>query len=127
MNLINKISIVIFIILSCSLIIPLNTSNASSDLVDKVNEMNNGTLSDVDSEKSKIKEIAKKVLGAIRLITGLVSIIIIAYAGFKILVEDTPEGKNNVKKTMVPIVTGIFITFSATSIATFIIKIFEKQ
>lgn len=129
MNLIKRIFIIIVAIIGLVSIMPINISNASdlktivSNMAEKDDETTEASLNNEGTKK--IKEIVKSILGALRLITGLASIIMIAYTGIKLVVGDTPEGKNSVKKAMIPIVTGTLIVFSATSIAAFIVGVFE--
>ena len=72
-----------------------------------------------------ITDIISDVLGILQLATGLISIIIIAVTGFRVITE-TPSVKTELKRTMTSVVIGAILVFSALSIARFMIKIFEK-
>ena len=129
MNSIIKIIITFISISFLTMIIPINSSKAADDT-----QTLNGIIENMGESKTpsnstgikRVKDIVKRLLGVIRVFTGLALIIMVAYTGFKMVVGDAPEDKSNVKRAMIPLVTGTLIVFSATTIASFIIRIFEQ-
>ncbi len=144
MKIILKISLCI-IILDCIIVIP--TVNLAVDpLGNGYNEWKeshkndgssgtsggtvSGLMTDVESETNtnidsdSLTSVISTVLGFLQVISGLLSVVIIAVAGFKYITE-TPDMKNEVKKTMVPIVVGLLLVFFATTIAKFFVGVFE--
>lgn len=125
-HIIKKIIItIVFLVGITTVIMPINISNAS-DLKSTINQMSKPTPADQNtSGMKKIIELAGRIISAVSLISGLSSIILIAYTGLSMTIGNTPEGKKDIKKSMIPIITGVLITFSATTIAAFFIRIFE--
>ena len=97
-----------------------STVQAESTVESTISSIGSGTAAPVGG----IKTVISTILGMIRLLTGLLSIVVIAYTGFEMVVE-TPEGKKKVKEKMVPIVVGVVLVFMASTIASFIIGVFE--
>lgn len=77
--------------------------------------------SNVDS----LQSVVKKILGFLQIASGLIAVVMIAWTGFRYIIE-TPEMKSELKKNMIPIVVGILLVFFAASIAKFIIGMFES-
>lgn len=125
MNSIIKIMMIFFTILCLTVIMPTNISIATGQLNEIIVNMGKSEAPSNSTGITRLKNTVKRLLGAIRILTGLALIIMVAYTGFKIVVGDTPEGKNSVKKSMIPLITGTLIVFSATTIASFIIRVFE--
>ena len=98
--------------------------SSKSNVAATIEEIGDGT--DMTKEVGSFIDIIAKLLGLLRLLTGLLSIIVIAYTGFE-LVTETPEAKKKIKEKMIPIVTGVVLVFMATTIASFIIGIFENS
>ncbi len=90
-------------------------------LVDmKASEVTNGSAGD------SFKGVVETILGFLQVISGLLSVVIIAVTGFKYITE-TPDMRNELKKSMVPIVVGLLLVFFATTIAKFFIGVFEAH
>lgn len=66
-----------------------------------------------------------KILGFLQFTSGLVSVIVIAFTGFNYIVVSEPDMKKEVKKKMLPIVIGMILIFSGTSIARFILSVVD--
>lgn len=74
------------------------------------------------ADVSKLQGVIGKLLGFLQVASGLVAVLMIAITGFNYIVS-TPQVKEEMKKTMLPIIIGIVLVFGATSIAKFIIGV----
>lgn len=63
-----------------------------------------------------------KVLSFIQFASGIIAVLMIAIVGINYIIE-TPEGKDTLKKKMLPIIIGIILVFGASSIAKFFVTI----
>ena len=119
------------------IIMLLLTCNYSLAREDKPGESGGSTLggfvsdfkADLKGTKKQFKDVRTligKVLGFLQIASGLITIVIISWVGFRYIVE-MPETKSEIRRTMTPIVVGMILVFGATSIARFIIKIAEKS
>ena len=81
------------------------------------------TPSDVESNNySSLQEVIGKILGFLQIASGLTTVVMVAFLGFKLLTE-TPDVKSEVKHRLFPIVIGIVVVFGTISISRFIIGI----
>jgi len=62
---------------------------------------------------------AEKILGTIRNIAAIASVILIAILGVKFMMGSTEE-KAEYKKSFIPLIVGMIVVLAATSIASFI-------
>ena len=88
------------------------------DLIDKA-EPNDSDIDSVGTEG--VQGIIRKLLGFVRVASALMSILVIAFTGFQYIVAADAEVKNEIKKKMLPIIIGLILVFSATSITTFLL------
>lgn len=93
------------------------TEITPSELEGKINY---GDSSDTGDLMTK----AGKVMGMIRNVAVIASVIIIMVLGVKYMLGSVEE-KADYKKSFVPLIIGIILVVSATSIATFIIGIIK--
>lgn len=77
------------------------------------------------SNYSELQTTIGYILNFLQIASGLTSVIMIAFTGFKLIFEVNPKVVEETKKTMFPIVFGIVLTFGAASIAKFIIGAVE--
>ena len=70
--------------------------------------------------------IVSSILGFLQIASAITAVIMIAFFGFGLITE-TPNAKEEIKKKMVPMLVGLVLVFSATSIAKFIISITGAQ
>ena len=68
--------------------------------------------------------VVERLLGFLQIASALIAVVMIAVTGFRYIIE-TPEMKNELKKSMIPIIVGILLVFFATSIAKFFIGMFS--
>ena len=81
------------------------------------------TASYDDAAVSDLKTTAGKVMGIIRNIAVIASVIILMVIGVKFMLGSTEE-KAEYKKSLVPLIVGIILVVAATSIATFLFNTF---
>lgn len=82
------------------------------------------TLPETD-KVADLKSIIIKFLNALRVLSILTLLIIVVTTGFR-YVTSMPNIKEEIKKTMLPIILGLIFIFSATTIAAFIISALGK-
>ena len=82
------------------------------------------TLPETDKIED-LKSIIIKFLNALRVLSILTLLIIVVTTGFR-YVTSMPNIKEEIKKTMLPIILGLIFIFSATTIAAFIISALGK-
>ena len=122
MKIIQKILLVLIIAMTVFIIMPQNV------FASKVEE----AIGKVDASNVKVEGeddfagVVSNILAFLQVASGLVAVIMIAYTGFRYIVE-TPEMKEKLKKDMIPIVVGILLVFFATSIANFFVGIFANN
>ena len=96
-------------------------SNAES-----VSSMVNSTKpSGVDSSigSDLATNVIAKILGFLQVASGLISVVVIAFTGFNYIVASDPNIKEELKKKMLPMIIGLVLVFSATTIAKFILGV----
>lgn len=113
----------LFIILSISIftfaIVPQNTSFAG-----KISSMVSGTKpTDNAIMGSAMTDIVKSILSLLQVGSALITIIVLAFTGFNYIVAADAEMKSEMKKKMLPIIIGLILVFSATSIAKFLLAV----
>ena len=67
------------------------------------------------------KDVISKILGFLQVASGLISVIVIAFSGFRYVVAETADVKGEVKKKMLPMIIGMVLVFSATTVAKFLL------
>lgn len=77
-----------------------------------------------NGDASKIQATAGKIMGMIRNIAVIVSVIIIMVLGVKFMLGSVEE-KAEYKKSFMPLIVGIVLVVAATSIASFIFNMAE--
>ena len=78
------------------------------------------------SEYGGLQTVVGRLLGFLRIASGLVAILMIAITGFNYIVG-TPDVKDEMKKKMLPIIIGLILVFGAVSIATFILNAVDTK
>ena len=132
MKILNKILIIASIIILTTSYIPINISNAKNEVekenetVSLENDMKFGVELPTGNDVISLRNIVQKFLAALRLISVLLLILIVASTGFRYITATTADIKSEIKETMFPIIVGLIIVFSAVEIAGFILGTFEK-
>lgn len=88
----------------------------------KANEL---TPNYASADMTNVKETAQSVMGAIRNISIIAAVIVLLVIGVKYILGSVEE-KAEYKKTFMPLIIGIVIIVSATSLVTFIFSIAGK-
>ena len=70
-------------------------------------------------------EVIKKVLAFLQLASALIAVVVIVLTGFKYVFDNDVEVKNEMKKRMLPIVIGMILVFSATTVAKFLLGVVQ--
>ncbi len=71
------------------------------------------------TESSSLTSLAGKVLGWVRNIAAVISVIILAILGVKFMIGSTEE-RAEYKKSFLPLIIGLFVVLSASTLATWI-------
>lgn len=121
MKILQKILVVLLIAMCVSIVMPRAVVNADGAIgaIGQIQPTN-----DTTGTEGFVK-VVNNLLGFLQIASGLIAVVMIAVTGFRYIIE-TPEMKNELKKSMVPIIVGILLVFFATSIAKFFIGIFSS-
>lgn len=68
-------------------------------------------------------KIVKKILVVLQIASALITVVVLAFSGFNYIVAADAEMKSEIKKKMLPIVIGLILVFSATTIAKFLLGV----
>ena len=120
MKILSKVGIILVVFACLFVTISQNVSNAS------VSSMVKGTApSEINTKigNELATKVISKILGFLQVASGLISVLIIAFSGFQYIVAETADLKGEIKKKMLPLVLGIVLVFSATTIAKFLISV----
>ena len=101
-------------------ILPQNIVKADAISAVEGVKVNEGTKYD------GLQKVVGRLLGFLRIASGLVAILMIAITGFNYIVG-TPDVKDEMKKKMLPIIIGLILVFGAVSIATFILNAVDTK
>ena len=82
-------------------------------------QINPGDLQATYGDSTQLSTTAGKVMGMIRNVAVIASVIILMVIGVKFMLGSTEE-KAEYKKSLVPLIIGIVLVVAATSIATFL-------
>lgn len=108
----NKTVKILTIILLAIVLVTFSTNVFAAELVP-------GNVVATYGDTGGLETSAGKIMGAIRNIAVIASVIIIMILGVKYMLGSVEE-KADYKKSFVPLIVGIVLVVSATSIATFI-------
>ncbi len=117
----SKIFAILMIAVCTMVIMPKNMSYAAGT-GSSAGSAIDGISAEGSADVSKLQGVIGKLLGFLQIASGLVAVLMIAITGFNYIVS-TPTVKEEMKKTMLPIIIGIVLVFGATSIAKFIIGV----
>lgn len=124
MKILQKVLIVLLIAMCVVTFMPqvvraAGASDSAKNAIESINPNYNDT-----NGTGKMTTVVGNLLGFLQIASGLIAVVMIAATGFRYIIE-TPEMKNELKKSMIPIIVGILLVFFATSIARFFISIFS--
>lgn len=106
-------------ILSALLVVIMLVSATSMVLASGELSPNSVSPSYDASTSSNITTAAGKILGWIRNIAAVISVVLIAILGIKFMIGSTEE-RAEYKKSFLPLIIGIFVVLSATTLASWI-------
>ena len=69
-----------------------------------------------DADASKLTELAGKIIGLIQIASAVAAVVLVAVFGFKFIMGSASE-KADYQKSFIPLIVGVVVVFSATSIA----------
>lgn len=120
MKKLSKMIMILFVFMLGFIINPLNVVNAGavSNTIGKMAASNVG-----EKYYSGLQATAGQILGMLQIASAITTVIMIAFFGFKLLIDTPPDAKSELKKRFLPIVIGAVMVFGATSIAKFIIGV----
>lgn len=120
MKKLSKMIMILFVFMLGFIINPLNVVNAGavSNTIGKMAASNVG-----EKYYSGLQATAGQILGMLQIASAITTVIMIAFFGFKLLIDTPPDSKSELKKRFLPIVIGVVMVFGATSIAKFIIGV----
>ena len=127
MKTIQKILIFLLIAICVFSILPHNTVFATDDKDSPIGIIGDITPVEPSGEGMKgLAEIAGRILAVLQLITGLATVLVIAFTGFNFL-TGSAEVKDEMKKKMIPIVVGLILVFSAITIGKMVTNIVSRS
>lgn len=123
MKILQKVLVILLIAMCVTVVMPKVVVNAAVDVGGEIDKID--PTSPEGTGVTKMTSVISSLLGFLQIASGLIAVVMIAATGFRYIIE-TPEMKNELKKSMIPIIVGILLVFFATSIARFFIGIFTK-
>lgn len=89
-----------------------------SEIINEVDKNGQGASSDVKG----IKEVAGRIVKAIRNIAAIVAVVIVSILGIKYMIGSTQE-RADYKKSFIPLIVGVIVVVAAAQIATMIFSV----
>ena len=121
MGKLERIIVLIIGIILMSCIFSFNNCYAKVDLSNDIGGFKANIDENTKTNTLDLTIIAGKFLGALRLISVFILVIVLVTSGYSYIVA-TPDMKEEVKNKMLPMIIGIVLVFSAVSISAFILK-----
>lgn len=116
-----KKSLKIFAVVLIAMLVVFSVSTSS--YADSAKDVIGGINADTSGINSQgMKNIAGRVLGLLQIVSAILSVILVAYLGFKMVLGSANE-KADVQKQFIPLIIGVTIVFAATSIANLLLGI----
>lgn len=118
--------IMLFFIIAIMLFVQLPTISFAeggdiSSMVKATNPGESDVTTSIGNEMAS--NVIKKVLALLQLSSALIAVVVIALTGFKYVFDNNIEVKNEMKQKMLPIVIGLMLVFSATTVAKFLMGV----
>lgn len=118
--------IMLFFIIATMLFVQLPTISFAeggniSSMVKATNPGESDTTASIGREMAS--NVIKKILALLQLSSALIAVVVIALTGFKYVFDNNIEVKNEMKQKMLPIVIGLMLVFSATTVAKFLMGV----
>ena len=77
--------------------------------------------SDIPTTSDGVTGVIRHLLGFLQAASALMSVVVIAFNGFQYILAADAEMKSEMKKKMLPLVIGLVLVFSASSITLFLL------
>ena len=87
-------------------------------IINSVDQQGQGDSEDVNG----IKEVAGRIIKAIRNIAAIVAVVIVSILGIKYMIGSTQE-RADYKKSFIPLIVGVIVVVAAAQIATMIFSV----
>lgn len=87
-------------------------AQSGSDIVGEIDTK----ISTQGADATKLTDLAGRVLGLIQIASAVAAVILVAVFGFKFIMGSAQE-KSDYQKSFIPLIVGVVVVFSATSIA----------
>lgn len=84
----------------------------------------NDITASFDGDTSEVKTLAGKVIGLLRNISVIAGVILLTVIGIKFMLGSAEE-KAEYKKSLIPLVVGIIVVMSATTLTSLVFGFFE--
>ena len=65
----------------------------------------------------------KKILALLQIASALITVVVLAFTVFNYITSQDAEMKSEIKKRMLPILIGLVLVFSATTVTRFILAV----
>ena len=105
--------VAIMIFTSASTVFASDTTN---QIINSIETNKNANMGDAVNSASGITALAGKVIGLIQIASAIAAVILVAVFGFKFIMGSA-EQKSDYQKSFIPLIVGVIVVFSATSIA----------
>ena len=114
-----KKTLKIFMIALMAVMLLFVTVQPTVALADSVTDITNGIKADGTGDSSEIKTTAKTITNLIWILSIVISVIVLMIIGVKYIIGGVQE-KAEYKKSLIPVVVGIVVIVSATTIVNFL-------
>ena len=123
MKFFSKLLIILFITIFAFGIVPQNVSFAGkiSNFAKATDPANSGISVSIGDDLSS--KVIKKILALLQIASALITIVVLAFTGFNYITSQDAEMKSEIKKRMLPILIGLVLVFSATTVTRFILAV----
>lgn len=85
-------------------------------IIDKIESGKDANMSSAVTSAEGITALAGKVIGLIQIASAIAAVILVAVFGFNFIMGSA-EQKSDYQKSFIPLIVGVVVVFSATSIA----------
>lgn len=124
MKVVQKVLLILIVAMCMAVVMPKNVVRAADTPIGAIEQIDKTKVSADSGAVDSLATVVKRILSFLQIASGLIAVVMIAWTGFRYIIE-TPQMKDELKKTMIPIVVGVLLVFFATSIAKFIIGLFK--
>lgn len=114
------IKIISILLVAIMLVITVGSSVYAVDpdtIISKVTPTNPG-----QEQVTGLQNMAGKILGLLQAASAILALILVGVFGFKFIMG-SPEQKGDYQKSFIPLIVGVVVVFSATSVARLIFSI----